>query len=58
MLIKNQRKQWHYKFIKKKQFNAKDWALLFNSWFKKFKGKLNTRWLGPYEVVTILTMDQ
>ena len=51
MLIQNQRKQWHDKFIKKKKFNARYWALLFDSWFKKFKGKLTTYWLGPYEVV-------
>ena len=52
MLIQNQRKQWHDKFIKKKKFNAGYWALLFNSRFKKIKAKLTTRWLGPYEVVT------
>ena len=52
MLIQNQWKQWHDKFIKQKQFNAGDWALLFDSRFKKFKEKLTTRWLGPYEVVT------
>ena len=52
MLIQNQRKTWHDKFTKKKQFNTGYWELLFNSRFKKFKGKLTTRWLGPYEVVT------
>ena len=52
MLIQNQQKQWHDKFIKQKQFNTRDWALLFDSRYKNFKGKLNTRWLGPYEVVT------
>jgi hypothetical protein len=26
---------------------------LFDSRFKIFKGKLTTRWLGPYEVVTM-----
>ena len=51
MLIQNQWKQWHDKFIKQKQFNTGDWALLFDSQFKNFKGKLTTRWLGPYEVV-------
>ena len=50
MLIQNQQKQWHDKFIKQKQFNTGDWALLFDSLFKSFKGKLTTRWLGPYEV--------
>ena len=52
MLIQSQRKQWHDKFIKQKQFNTRDWALLFDSRFKNFEGKLITRWLGPYEVVT------
>ena len=51
MLIHNQWKQWHDKFIKKNQFNTGDWALLFDSQFKNFKGKLTTRYLGPYEVV-------
>ena len=52
MLIQNERKQWHDKFIKQNKFNARDWALLFDSRFKNFKGKLTTCWLGPYEVVT------
>ena len=51
MLIQNQRKTWHDKFIKQKQFNTGDWALLFDSRFKNFKGKLTTHWMGPYEVV-------
>ena len=46
------RKKWHDKFIKQKQFNTGDWALLFDSWFKNFKGKLTTCWMDPYEVVT------
>ena len=49
-LVQQQRDQWHDKFIKKKQFQQGDWALLFDSQFKDFKGKLATRWLGPYEV--------
>ena len=31
MLIQNKRKKWHDKFIKQKQFNTRDWALLFDS---------------------------
>jgi len=27
--------------------------MLYDSRFKEFKGKLRTRWLGPYEVDTI-----
>ena len=52
MLIKNQRKKWHNKFIKQKHFNTGDWALLFNSRYKNFKRKLTIHWMGPYEVVT------
>ena len=52
MLIQNQRNKWHDKFIKKKQFNTRDWALLFDWRYKNFKGKLTTCWMGPYEVVT------
>ena len=51
MLIQSQQKQWHDKFIKQKQFNTGDWALLFDSRFKKFKGNLTTHWLDPFEIV-------
>ena len=50
ILVQNQRSKWHDKFIKKKSIQPGDWALLFYSRFKIFKGKLTTRWLGPYEV--------
>jgi hypothetical protein len=50
ILVQNQRRKWHDKFIKKKHFQPGDWALLFDSQFKTFKGNLTTRWLGPYEV--------
>ena len=52
MIIQNQWKQWHDKFMKQKQFNVEYWALLFESWFKNIKEKLTTRWLVTYEVVT------
>ena len=52
MLIQNQRKTWHDKFIKKKKFNTGYWPLIFDSQFKIFKGKLTTHWMGPHEVVT------
>ena len=53
ILVQNQRSKWHDKFIKKKQFQPSDWDVLFDSRFKTFKGKITTRWLSPYEVVTI-----
>lgn len=50
ILIQEQRTKWHDQFIKKKQFKTRDWVLLFYSRYKDFRGKLTTRWLGPYEV--------
>lgn len=45
-----QRKIWHDKNIKDKQFQEGDWALLNDSKYKKFKGKLRTRWLEHYVI--------
>ena len=42
--------KWHYKFIRNKVFQSGDWALLYDSRFNYFKGKLCTGWMGPYEV--------
>ena len=67
VLIHQQRSNWHDQFIKKKVFCEGDWALLYDSRFKReFKGKLCTRWLGPYLVdrvfdngtVCLLTIDE
>jgi hypothetical protein len=52
-LIQEQRTKWHDKYIKQKSFQPGDWALLYDSRFKNFKGKLSTRWMGPYEVDTV-----
>ena len=30
-----------------------DWALLFDSKFKKFKAKFTTHWLGPYDILEV-----
>jgi len=53
ILVQNQRSKWLDKFIKNKSFQLSDWALLFDSRYKNFKGKLTTRWLGPYEVSVV-----
>lgn len=42
--------KWHDNIIKKKTFQKGDWALLYNSRFQDFPGKLQTGWLGPYEI--------
>ena len=52
MLVQGQRKKWHDKLIKQKEFQTSDQDLLFDSRYKTFKGKLTTCWLGPYEIVT------
>ena len=65
-MVQQQRIKWNEKFIKKKEFQVGDWALLFDSKFKDFKGKFSTHWLGPYEIqedfdngfVRIKTIDE
>eukprot|EP00253_Pinus_taeda_P008357 PITA_08357 len=65
-LVQYQSAKWHDKYIKEKKFQEGDWALLFDSNFKDFKGKFQTRWLGPYEIdkvfsngaVRIKTIDE
>jgi hypothetical protein len=52
-IVQQQCAKWHDKIIKNKLFHPGDWALLYESRFKYFKGKLHTRWLGPYEVDTV-----
>jgi hypothetical protein len=53
MVIQQQQTKWHDRVIKKKLFQKGDWALLYDSCFKEFQGKLRTCWLGPYKVDTI-----
>lgn len=45
-----QRKIWHDEKIKDKKFQEGDWDFLYDSRYKDFKGKLRTRWLGPYVI--------
>ena len=53
-MIQKQFSKWHDRFIKKIFFHEGDWALLYDSRFKRdFKGNFRTRWLGPYRVDTI-----
>ena len=65
IFIQQQRMKWNDKFIKNKVFQSGDWALLYESRFNDFKGKLSTRWMGPYKVddvfdngiVRVVTID-
>lgn len=64
-LIQQQRAKWHDALIKNRVFHEGDWALLYDSRFRDFPGKLQTRWLGPYEIqkvhdngtLTLITID-
>jgi len=64
-LIQQQRAKWHDSLITKKIFHEGDCALLYDSKFQDFPGKLQTRWLGPYEIkevhdngtLTLATID-
>ena len=64
--IQQQRMKWHDNFIKNKVFQSGDWALLYDSHFKDFKGKLCTRWMAPFQVddvfdngtVRLVTIDE
>eukprot|EP00253_Pinus_taeda_P013961 PITA_13961 len=64
-LIQQQRAEWHDALIKNRVFHEGDWALLYDSRFQDFLGKLQTRWPGPYEIqkvhengtLTLITID-
>ena len=47
-VVQLQRKIWHDRNIREKQFQEGDWELLYDSRYKNFRGKLSKRWLGPY----------
>eukprot|EP00253_Pinus_taeda_P028738 PITA_28738 len=64
-LIQQQRAKWHDALINNKVFHEGDWALLYDSRFQDFPRKLQTQWLGPYEIqkvhdngtLTLITID-
>eukprot|EP00253_Pinus_taeda_P001935 PITA_01935 len=65
-VVQLQRKIWHDRHLNEKQFQPGVWALLYDSRYKDFKGKLRKRWLEPYIVekcndnssVLIKTIDE
>jgi hypothetical protein len=65
-VVQQQRKDRHDKKIKHNKFKEGDWALLYDSRFRDFKGKLMTRWSSPYTIekfhengsVQIKTIDE
>jgi hypothetical protein len=55
-IYKERIKRWYDKRLKKKKFKEGDKVLLYNSRFKTFeKGKLQSKWDGPYVVHSVLS---
>jgi hypothetical protein len=54
-IYKERIKRWYDKRLKKKEFKEGDKVLLYKSRFKSFgKGKLQSKWDGPYIVHSVL----
>ena len=51
-IYKDKTKKWHDQRILRKEFRAGEQVLLFNSRLELFPGKLNSKWSGPYIVVS------
>ena len=51
-IYKDKTKKWHDQRILRKQIREGEQVLLFNSILKLFPGKLNSKWSGPYTVVS------
>ncbi|KAL7602889.1 hypothetical protein Lser_V15G18985 [Lactuca serriola] len=67
LIYKEKTKNWHDKSLKgNKDFHEGEKVLLFNSRFKLFLGKLNTRWDGsfivkqvfPHEAIELISRDK
>jgi hypothetical protein len=55
-IYKERIKSWYDKRLKKKEFKEGETVLLYNSRFKTFrKGKLQSKWNGPYVVHSMLS---
>jgi transposase InsO family protein len=55
-IYKERIKRWYDKRLKKKEFKEGDKVLLYNLRFKTFeKGKLQSKWGGPYVVHSVLS---
>lgn len=52
-LIQQQWARWHDKHIINKKFAPGYWALLYDSKYQNTQNKLQTRWMGPYEVAKV-----
>ena len=54
-IYKDKTNKWHDQRILRREFEAVDQVLLFNSRLKLFLGKLKSKWSGPYIVVSSTT---
>ena len=52
-IYKERTKAWHDKHITRKEFEAGQQVLLFNSRLKLFLVKLKSRWSGPFTVTKV-----
>ena len=52
-IYKEKMKAWHDKHIARKEFEAGQQVILFNSRLKLFPEKLKSRWLGPFIVTQV-----
>ena len=52
-IYKEKTKAWHDKHISRKEFEASQRVLLFNSRLKLFPRKLKSRWSGPFTVTQV-----
>ena len=54
-IYKEKTKAWHDKHIARKEFEAGQQVLLFNSRLKLFPEKLKSRWSGPFIVTLVFS---
>ena len=52
-IYKEKKKAWHDKHISRKELEAGQWVLLFNSRLKIFPGKLKSRWSGQFTATQV-----
>ena len=55
LIYKEKTKAWHDKHITRKEFEAGQQVLLFNSCLKLFPRKLKSRWSGPFTVTKVFS---
>ena len=49
-IVKDKLKKWHDQLIARKNFKQGDHVLLYDSKLHLFRGKLKSRWTGPFTI--------